>query len=288
MTPPPTSAARSEISDPSDDLPAATGTETPDKSDRYVVPGLERGLRMLQLFDLDRRVMTLTEMTRQLGVSPSTTFRLAYTLEKMGFLDRDRTGKTYRLGSRVLGLGFEYLASMDVADVARPELEILRDETGASAHLSVRDGCDILYLNRVPTRHHITSNFSIGARRPAYATPMGRLLLSELGREDLERLYGRTPLRAYTDQTPRTLDKLHERTQGDRQRGFVVSRGSYEPGGCSVAAPVRGADGTIIAAIDISGPNAAFDFSEIDNRLKDLVVSTASRISRRLGYRGPE
>lgn len=253
--------------------------------DRYIVPGLERGLRMLQLFDFERRTLGLSEMGKALGVSRSSAFRLVYTLEQLGFLERDPTGKLYRLGTGVLTLGFEYLVSLEVVDVARPELELLRDETGASAHLTVREERDIIYLSRVPTRHHLTSNVTIGARRPAHATPMGRLLLSELSRDALGQLYDHGPLKIYTDLTPRTADDLYALAQEDRTRGFIVSRGSFEPGGASVAAPIRGPNRSFIAAIDVSGPNAAFDMSELDTRITDAVVATAARISERLGYR---
>lgn len=254
----------------------------------YVVPGLERGIRLLQLFDFERRTLRLSDMARLLAISRSSAFRLAYTLEQLGFLQRDEEGRFYRLGAGVLKLGFEYLVSLEVVDVARPELELLRDETGASAHLTVREGREIIYLSRVPTRHHLTSNVTIGARRPAHATPMGRLLLSELSPATLSQLYPEEALAIYTEATPKTVQELYRMTREDRARGFVVSRGSFEAGGASVAAPVRSPKEGFVAAIDVSGPNAAFDMSELETRIKSAVVTAASRISRRLGWRGAD
>lgn len=255
------------------------------EGDRYMVPGLERGLRVLEQFGSARRHLSLAQIARALDVPRSSAFRIIHTLERMGYLERDEGGRGYHLGTRILSLGFEYLASLDVVDVARPELELMRDTTGASAHLAVREGRDILYLSRVPTRHHLTSNVTIGARRPAHATPMGRLLLSELALDELMALYADHPLQPYTDLTPRTVRELYALAHADLARGYVVSRGSFEAGGSSIAAPVFGPNGRVIAAIDISGPDAAFNLAELDTLLKDEVTAAAARISSRLGYR---
>ncbi len=252
---------------------------------RYMIPGLQRGLELLQLFNRDHRTMSQSNVANAMHMSRSTAFRLLYTLADLGFVERDRDGKTYRLGSKVLTLGFEYLASLDVVDVARPYLEILRDDTGASSHLAVRDEREIIILSRVPTRHSLTSTAVLGGRRPAHATPMGRLLLCDLPEKAVRRLYRGITLRAFTDQTPTTLDALLAVLQKDRSRGYVVSRGSFELGGSSVAAPVRNASGEITAAIEIAGPNSAFNLDELDTRLKEKVCATALEISRRLGYR---
>ena len=134
--------------------------------ERYIVPGLDRGLRLLQLFSPERPHWTLSEQARALGLSRSSVFRLVYTLEAGGFLRREGE-KTVRLGAAVLGLGFAFLASQDVAEAARPFLEALRDATGASAHLSVLDGDRVLYLLRAPSRLALISNIAVGARLPA-------------------------------------------------------------------------------------------------------------------------
>lgn len=254
----------------------------PKNHSRYIVPGLHRGLTILQLFNRSATQLGLSEIARAVDLSRSTAFRLLYTLEAMGFVERVDGGKNYRLCAHVLTLGFEYLASLDVVEVSRPFLETLRDETDATSQLAVREGRDIIILNRVPTRHKYTSTAVIGGRRPVHATPMGRLMLCELPEEQVRELYRGVTLRPYTDQTPTTVDALLAILRADRKRGHVVSRGSFEVGGASVAAPLRNAAGEIVAAIEIAGPNPAFNLNELETRLKDIVCRIAREISTRL------
>ncbi len=265
------------------------GGEPADRADlqeRYIVPGLKRGLEILQLFRKDRPVLRLLDMANEIGLSRSSAFRLAYTLESMGFLERADDGRSYRLASRVLSLGFEYLASVDLVEIARPVLERLRDRTDLSAHLAILEGREIVHLIRVPSRGAMTSNVSVGSRRPAHATPMGRVLLFELSEEQLGKLYRGATLARVTDQTPTTLSALKQVLAADRERGHVVSYGSYVPGGASIAAPVRGPSGAVVAAINISGPQDAFADAVI-GRLTEAVLDAAGDISTRLGYKAP-
>jgi DNA-binding IclR family transcriptional regulator len=262
--------------------PARDTRQAAKNHDRYIVPGLRRGLTILQLFNRSRTELSLSGIAKAMAVPRSTAFRLLYTLEDMGFVERIGE-RGYRLCTRILTLGFEYLASLDIVDVSRPFLELLRDDTGASSHLAVRDGREIIYLSRVPTRHPLTSTAVIGGRRPAHATPMGRMMLCALPDAEVGALYRGVELKAYTDQTPTTVAQLLAILRKDRARGCVVSRGSFEIGGASIAAPIRNAAGEIVAAIEIAGPNPAFNLDELDTRLKDLVCKAAREISARLG-----
>ena len=112
-------------------------TEAEVDTDQYIVPALRRGLAVLRLFTHDRRVITLPEIVRELGVTRATAFRLAYTLEADGYLQRAPHSNAFQLGINLLSLGFEYLGSLDLVEVARPVLEDLRDRADASDRKSV-------------------------------------------------------------------------------------------------------------------------------------------------------
>ena len=250
----------------------------------YLVPGLERGLRVLESLAEAGRPLGLTEIGGRLGLTRSSVFRLAYTLRHMGFIEEVEGSKGFRLGPRVLNLGFAYLTAQDIIETARPELELLRDRTGVTTHLAIRDGADVLYLSCIQTRTGFLSNMNVGSRMPAHATPMGWLLMADLSPREVGQLFRQVPLAPLTAQTPTDLAALAARIGDAASLGHVVSRGAMEPGGSSVAAPVFGRDGKVAAAIDISGPDSAFDLAELESRYVPEVRAAAGRISARLGY----
>lgn len=254
------------------------------ESDRYIVPALKRGLDILGLFTEKRTEITVADMAREIGVARSSTFRLAYTLEALGFLERKPDRTSFRLASGILNVGFTYLSSLEITQVAYPPLERLRSNTGLSAHLAIREGREIVHLLRVGSLQGLTSNVKIGERRPAHATPMGRVLLCELDDVTLNKLYAGATLERITPATPVTLKELKERLKADRLLGYVVSHGTYAPGGCSVAAPIRDRSGKIIAAINVVGQRN----SKIDTLLETViageVLSAAAEISQRMGF----
>jgi len=261
----------------------AADTETQHKNHAvYFVPGLHRGLRVLEIVAGARRPLGISEIATELGLTRSSVFRLVYTLRHMGFLEEEQS-KQFTLGPRVLNIGFAFLASKDIIEIARPELEALRDETQVSAHLAIRDERDVLYLSCVQTRSGFLSNMNVGSRVPAYASPMGWLLLAGLPQAELKELFRQDSFTALTAQTPTSPEALVGIVEAATKRGHVVSRGAMEAAGSSISAPIRNRRGEIVAAIDISGPDSAFDLDQIEGRYLTAVEATAKRISERLG-----
>ncbi|HEY8610879.1 MAG TPA: IclR family transcriptional regulator [Roseomonas sp.] len=254
--------------------------------DRYIVPGLSRGLEVLLAFTPERRRMTLTEMGQAVGVTRSAVFRIAYTLDQLGFLTYDPGTRTYALGPQVLRLGYGYLASRDLVEVAQPQLEALRDRTGWSAHLGVLDGREVVYLARLPTRRSLSSVVQVGTRLPAHATTMGRILLASLPPGQLKELYAGAILEPHGARTPTTLPALLAQAETDRAAGFVAHVAGYEAGVASVAAPVRDVTGATVAAINLSTVALLTSEEELRGPLAREVMAAAGRISVALGSSG--
>jgi DNA-binding IclR family transcriptional regulator len=253
---------------------------------RYNVPGLERGLRVLQLFDRNRKLLTAAEMARLLGIPRSTAFRLAQTLEFLGFLARD--GDNYRIGPAVLRLGFEYIASLEMSELARPLIDRLRDATGLSAQLVIRDGREVVIVLKASPATTFASNVTVGTRLPAHATTLGRVLLSDADDATLRALYPEPTLPQVTRQTPRTLGELKRLLREDRARGYAVSESFFEQGISAVAAPVRDQRGAIVAAISVTAQRPTFDPKALRERLVAQVLDAAGELSRSLNYRPAE
>lgn len=254
----------------------------------YFVPGLQRGLRILEILGAAAEPMSLSEIARKMELSRSSAFRLVYSLRHMGFLKEAEQKNTYTLGARVLNLGFAYLNQLPITSIARPHLAALRDKTGVSAHLSVLEGHDVLYLGSHQARTGFVSNMVTGTRTDAYASAIGWCLLSSLSDAELAAFCDGLEMRAKTEHTPTSLIELKARVDQVRADGYVFSRGFREPGGSSVAVPVRDNTGKVVACVNISGPDSGFDFDRIDSFYVPETRATALRISRELGYGGPE
>jgi len=253
-------------------------------NDKYIVPALERGLRILQEFGRDNNAIAAPEIAHRLNLPRATVFRLLNTLETMGFLQRTESGNAYRLGFAVLRLGFEFLAALDLTELGQPIIKNLSDLLGLSCSIVVRDGRSIVYVAKVTSSTPFSSSIRVGARLPAHATVLGHILLSDINLPELRDLYPEKNLEIYTKHTPKTVDELFAQIQLSKEKGYVVSEGFFENAICTVAAPVRDSSGQIVAAL---GANlAAANFTA---QLRSLTVAgvcaAADELSDLLNYR---
>lgn len=230
--------------------------------------------------------MTLSEIARAMELSRSSAFRLVYTLRQMDYLKEGEQTNTYSLGPRVLNLGFAYLNQQQITTIARQHLATLRDVTGVSTHLSVLEGHDVLYLGSHQARTGFVSNMATGTRTQAYASAIGWCLLGALTADELAAFCDDIQFEKFTQHTPTSYQELNERVVTTKQDGFIVSKGFRQPGGSSLAVPVRDHRGEIVACVNISGPDSGFDFDKLDSFYIPETQAAALKISRELGYTG--
>jgi DNA-binding IclR family transcriptional regulator len=253
--------------------------------DRYLVPGLVRGLTALKLFTPERSALTLAEIARALGISRSAAFRTVYTLTEMGCLLHDEREQRYALGPGVMRLSYGYFATREVVEIAQGELEKLRGVTGWSVHLGVRDGTSVLYLIRIAGDRHNAALVQVGSRLPARNTTLGRVLLADLSETELVSLFRLDAAGLSKGRSP-ALPAILSRAAQDRQTEAVVHAGDFEAGIVSAAAPVRDMTGRVIAAINVTAPHTPDALADLDSDVRDVLVATAGRISRMLGWDG--
>lgn len=252
----------------------------------YFVPGLQRGLKVLETLGASDEPLSLSEIGRALEISRSSAFRLVYTLRQMEFIKEAEQKNTYVLGARVLNLGFAYLNQQPITAIARSHLSALRDKINISAHLSVLEGYDVLYLGSHQARTGYVSNMVTGTRQKAYASAIGWCLLADLTDDEVRAFCEGQNMARVTEHTPTNADMLIGRIKDINAKGYVYSRGFREPGGSSIAAPVRDARGRIVACVNLSGPDGAFDVTQIESLYWPAVAETALQISREMGYSG--
>jgi DNA-binding IclR family transcriptional regulator len=253
----------------------------------YLVPGLERGLRILAEFSAREPVLGAPELSKRIGIPRTTTFRLLQTLEALGFVERVNGDRHFRLSVAVLRLGFEYLSSLELTDVGTPILEQLRDATGLSTHLLIRDQRDVVFVAKAQTHAPMFSSVKVhvGTRLPAHATVHGQVLMGDLSVDELRQLYPEPQLERFTERTPATVDELYERIRESAALGYAVSEASFERGISVVSAPVRDQSSKIVAALTVTIPRS--DIGEADERepLVVAVCQAAIDLSERLSYR---
>jgi DNA-binding IclR family transcriptional regulator len=253
----------------------------------YLVPGLERGLRILAEFSAREPVLGAPELSRRIGIPRTTTFRLLQTLEALGFVERANGDRHFRLSVAVLRLGFEYLSSLELTDIGTPILERLRDASGLSTHLLIRDQRDVVFVAKAQTRDPMFSSVKVhvGTRLPAHATVHGQVLMGDLSFEELRQLYPEAQLERFTERTPATVEELYGRVRESAALGYALSEASFERGISVVSAPVRDQSGKIAAALTVTIPRSDIGEAEEREPLVIAVCQAALELSERLSYR---
>lgn len=262
--------------EPHDGAAAATPVQN---EDRYQVPALQRGLQLLAQFTRDERQLTGAELARRLGLPRASVFRLLQTLEQLGFIERVGDSAQYRLGMAVLRLGFEYLASMELTELGRPIIDDLAGATGLSAHLVVRDGREVVFVAKAVGRSFMFNSIQIGARLPAHATVLGRILLADLTAGSLRALYQDVALERYTAHTPTTLATLEQAVADDARRGYGISEGGFESAISTIAAPVFDDHQRVSAAVSVTVPA-----QQVDPQTRDELVAQVCAAAQRLSH----
>lgn len=214
------------------------------------VQSLERGLAVIRAFSASRPSLTLSEVAAATGVTRAAARRFLLTLVDLGYMRSD--GRYFSLTARVLELGYAYLSSLTLPEVAEPHLEDLVVKVNESSSMSVLDGTDIVYVARVPVSRIMTVAISVGTRFPAYATSMGRVLLAGLPEPELEKILAELRLEPLTGRTLATPEALRAELARVRGQGWSLVNQELENGLRAIAAPVRDSAGTVVAAVNIS------------------------------------
>jgi IclR family transcriptional regulator, pca regulon regulatory protein len=214
------------------------------------VQSLERGLAVIRAFDGDHRQLTLSEVARRTGLPRAAARRFLLTLVELGYVRTD--GRMFSLRPRVLDLGYAYLSSTSLPEVAQPHLEDLVARVHESCSVSVLDGEDIVYVARVATKRLMTVAINVGTRFPAYATSMGRVLLAARPAEERAAYLSAARLEPLTHHTVTDPARLAAVLAEVADQGFAVLDQELEEGLRSIAVPVHDAGGGVVAAMNVS------------------------------------
>ena len=217
---------------------------------RDFVQSLERGLAIIKVFNGQRPAMSVSEIAQLCGLTRAAVRRFLLTLADLGYVTA-KNGR-YELTPQVLDLGYSYMSALSFPEIALPYLERLVAETGEASEGSILDRGDIVYVVRVPGPALMTISVNIGARRPAHATAMGRVLLANLPADELDQYLATAELHKLLPRTITDSDKLRKELDTVRRNGYALVNQELEEGLIAVAAPVRERSGRVRAAINLS------------------------------------
>jgi IclR family pca regulon transcriptional regulator len=240
------------------------------------VQSLERGLAVIRAFDADHPELTLSEVARATGLTRAAARRFLLTLVELGYMRTD--GRLFGLRPRILELGYAYLSSLTLPEVAQPHLEALVAEVHESSSVSVLDGTDIVYVARVPTKRIMTVAISVGTRFPAYATSMGRVLLACQPAGWLDDYLATVELRPLTRRTITDPARLRSTLTRIRTQGYAVVDQELEEGLRSMAVPIRDPSGTVVAAMNVSARTSRGPAETIRRELLPPLRAAAAQI----------
>lgn len=259
--------------------PASHAAAAPAPGDSYV-QSFARGLQVIRSFNASAPRQTLSEVAARAGLTRAGARRILLTLQALGYVESD--GKLFALTPRILDLGFAYLSSMPMWNVAEPLMETLVEQVRESCSAAVLEGTDIVYVMRVSTRKIMRNGLGIGSRLPAYCTSMGRMLLAGLPDEQVETLLAASTLQPLTRHTLTDVPTLMARVRQARRQGWCLVNQELEEGLVSMAAPVVDRSGRTVAAVNITGQANRTPVRQMQETMLEPLLATAREISQRL------
>ena len=261
---------------------AATAGTARDSARDGLVGALLHGLAVLDMFDRDRPVVAVADMSRHLGVHRSTASRLAATLAAAGYLEQAGEPGRYRLAAKLAVLGELAASDSELRRAALPYLRDLVQRLGETGHLGVLDGAETVTVEVVDGWQTVRMHSWVGKRSPANCSSMGKALLAGLSQAELAARFPDAKLPARTTATITSRARLEQALKDVRTRGYAEDREELEPHLCCVAAPVFDRAGQVTASISVSGPASRITAAAVPD-IAVQVRATARQISTGLG-----
>jgi IclR family transcriptional regulator, pca regulon regulatory protein len=269
---------RRTASSPSGELPEAIAAVVAQRPE-YRVEALAKGLRILSLFDEKRPSWRVSDLASAAGLPMPTVYRAVMTLAAEGYLDQLPDGG-YRPGVRTLTLGTAALRSLDLVEIATPKLQQLAGRSGETVNLAVLSGDRVLYLVRLRNSDLVTANIQVGSTLPAVHTSIGKLLLSYLDEADLAARITDASFSANSGPNAKlSLAELRGELRTVRDQGWAMQDEELAYGLRSVAAPIIGPDGRVLAGVNLAVQAQDWSSQRIVRELRPAVLATCTEIS---------
>jgi DNA-binding IclR family transcriptional regulator len=257
--------------------------EKPAGNNRKAIASVQHALDILNLFEGSRTELGNNEIARMLGMDPSTAAGLVYTLKLNNYLDQNPDTRKYRLGMKLAERASVLLEQLDLRKIAAPTLEHVRQWSGESVNLAIRDHKEVVYIERLFGSHSLGIRSELGKRGRLHSTALGKVLLAHMSPEEREAIlagYEFIPVTPKTITNPQDFRAELERV---RSQGYAVDEEENELGGRCLAAAIFDVSGRPVAALSISVPIQRLPQDRIP-KFGEMIQKSALEISRNMGY----
>lgn len=246
-------------------------------TDPSFMTSLARGLAVIRAFSDSRRSLTIAQISQKTGIPRAAVRRCLHTLKQLGYADSDVNN--FSLRPKILTLGYSYLSSTPLTVSAQPYLNNISRTLGESCSLAVLDDNEVLYVARSATSRVMSVALNTGSRLPAYCTSLGRAMLAHLPDDQLKAYFEKVKLRALTDKTVVSQKRLRDILAGVREQGYAVIDEELEVGLRSIAVPVRGASGNVLAALNVGAQAARVSVAQMEEEILPVLLRGAQELS---------
>jgi DNA-binding IclR family transcriptional regulator len=255
---------------------------TPAAEAKNPIQVVDRMMKLLDVLSYYHDPVSLKQLSLETGLHPSTAHRILAAMAATGFVERAEPG-TYRLGIRLLELGNVVKSRINIRESAMAPMQALHQRIGESVNLGVRQGDEIVYVERTSSgRSSVRVVHLVGARAPLHVTAAGKLYLAEDDREQLRDYARRTGLAGLTSHSITALPALEKEIERVRRHGVAYDNEEIEQGLRCIAAPIRDDAGDLVAGLSVSAPADRYNPEWIP-----LLCATADTISATIGYVKP-
>ena len=246
-------------------------------TDPSFMTSLARGLAVVQAFSDSRKPQTIAQISQKTGIPRAAVRRCLFTLQQLGYVDAELNN--FSLRPKVLTLGYSYLSSTPLTVSSQPYLNAISRDLGESCSIAVLDDGEVLYVARSAASRVMSVALNTGSRLPAYCTSLGRVMLAYLAPEQLDAYFARAKLRPMTDKTVTNQKRLREILAGVRQDGYAINDEELELGLRSIAVPVRGASGQVVAALNIGAQAGRVSVERMREQFLPVLLRGAQELS---------
>jgi len=246
------------------------------------IQSIEKTIKIIELLSNSPSGLGLTEMSGVLKYPPSTVHHIISTLMHHGYVNQASDTKKYSLGYAFLNIGHRILENMDLRKVARKYLQELHQKSNETVHLAILREGRVIYIDKIQRPGSLSLATYVGFSTHPHAAAGGKVLLSQLSRDEVYEVYGSNRFPAYTKNTITDLERLMKELAHIRESGYAIDDEEYYEGIRCVAAPIKNGRGGIVAALSITGSIFTMTKEKVEKELIELVITTGEGISSEL------